>query len=115
QWRRGVRGFEYCALAAMNAALADRIGERYGDDIPESLSLALAAAAEQIRAFSRDAKNLLALESQELLKGRLTYDMSKDPVVQELRSVLFGTAKSYGGRFKEIVSAIDAMLFPLLP
>lgn len=109
QWRRGVRGLEYCALHALVREIAERSS---GRDVDEEQALAV---RDRLVAFTERAKQLLVLERHALQNGHITYERCDDPVIRELRAELFSTSKSHGGLFKEVIDALDSFLYPLFP
>lgn len=114
QWRRGIRGLEYCTLYGMVKEICALA--RNGVS-PVSLSTVEEHArriAGLLPPFLKEAKHLLLLERYALQSGHITYEKCDDPVIQELRTGLFASAKSYGGRFKEILDDTDRLLYLLL-
>jgi hypothetical protein len=111
QWRRGVRGLEYCTLSVMIHELIARGRQRK----PENDEL---RQLERVRAlllpFVRKAEQLLVMERFALQTGHLTYDKCDDPVMQSIREVLFSRSKSHGGLFKELIDEIDGLLYSLI-
>lgn len=114
QWKRGVRGLEYCTLANMAAALAENLSFRFGDDIPEQTTEKLLAVAHLFASFRTRAELLLHQEYEAMMQEPLAYDRCSHPAMQELRISLFGSAKSYGGEFKTLLDEIDSLLFQLI-
>jgi hypothetical protein len=113
QWRRGIRGLEYCTLYGMIKAIADH-ADRFPFDDPSSLDR-LQEVARMVRSFQEKAERVLLLERQALQDGhRITYDKSDNPEIVQLRAELFSTSKSYGGMFKKLLDKVDAILFDLL-
>jgi hypothetical protein len=111
QWRRGVRGLEYCTLyvlvreiagMARTAASAGSIEER------------LLRVEEPLKAFIDDAMRLLVMERLAMQNGHITYEKCNDPEIKEIRTRLFSNSKSHGGLFKELIDEIDGVLFSLL-
>jgi len=113
QWRRGIRGLEYCTLYGMIKAIAE-----HADNFPfdDSASVdRLHEVAQLVSSFQEKAEKVLLLERQALQDGhRITYDKSDNPEIVQLRAELFSTSKSYGGMFKKLLDKIDAILFDLL-
>lgn len=110
QWRRGVRGLEYCTLYIMLKEAADLLKKgRFG---PESgLSERLNSIKRLLLPFARKAKRLLLLERFAMQKGHITYERCDDPEIQALRNELFSGSKSYSGLFKNIIDRIDEIVF----
>ncbi|HTZ18483.1 MAG TPA: BPL-N domain-containing protein [Dissulfurispiraceae bacterium] len=113
QWRRGIRGLEYCTLYGMIKTVAEhsyRIAEdtvSFQKQIDEILNILLP--------FKHKAEKLLLLERKALQDGNhITYEKSDDPAIMQLRSELFANSKSYGGMFKHLLDSIDKMLYSLL-
>ena len=123
QWRRGVRGLEYCTLKVLMDEIAGIVAARPGcpaathdgKDTGRIAALAaesLAAAAEWLFPFIDEARTLLVLERQAMTTERLTFDESSDPAIRAIRAKLFSGAKSHGGMFEK---AIDAWILSLQP
>ncbi len=113
QWKRGIRGLEYCTLYGMIKALNDHV-----DCIPENdsaLGELLPEIFQSLSTFKGKAERLLALERDALDNGyRITYEKSDNPEIIRLRTELFANSKSYGGEFKEMLDKIDGLVFKLL-
>ncbi len=109
QWRRGVRGLEYCTLYIMVKRLTmleiDKSKERDND---HRLLL------QNFTEFYEKARRLLVLERQAMQKGILTYEYAPDREIQSMREELFGNSKSHGGLFKKVLSGIDSILYEQL-
>ncbi len=101
QWRRGVRGLEYFTLL----------------ELARELSLCpvkekLAALEQEAREFVGSAQELLRLEAGAIRRGeRITFSEASGPDMKKLREHLFGGGKSHGGRFKELLDKMDAILY----
>lgn len=112
QWRRGVRGLEYCTLYMLLKECAAVSEDR------NPVSTTQAERMTKLRGllihFVKDAKNLLFKERMAMQQGHITYEKCSDPEIQGLRKDLFSSSKSYGGRFKELLDEIDALLFELI-
>ncbi|MGE5808037.1 MAG: BPL-N domain-containing protein [Nitrospirota bacterium] len=110
QWRRGVRGLEYCTLFIMMKELAEAL--RAG-----AASCTL-SDLERIRGlllpFADKAKRLLLMERYAMQNGHITYEKCDDPGIQLIREELFSRSKSYGGLFKRLLDEIDGSLFRVL-
>jgi len=113
QWRRGVRGLEYNALYILAKEIAEIVHTNYGGSVPDRVP-ALESIEMKVREFVEHAKELLLLERFELQKGPITYIQCDNPDIQRLRTTLFGSAKSHGGMFKEVLDAVDRLLYELL-
>ena len=113
QWKRGIRGLEYCTLYAMIKAAAD-----HAENIPSNdadFLHRLLTIKNMLLPFKEKAERLLLVERMALQNGhRITYEKSDDPRILQLRAELFSTAKSYGGLFKELLDKIDNLTFYLL-
>lgn len=114
RWKRGVRGLEYCTLANLTAAVAEQLFSRFGDAVPAPFTHEIPEIAHELGLFRKHAQLLLAQEREALRTGTLSYDTCSDPALRDLRSALFGSAKSYGGEFRELIGKIDALLYRLL-
>ena len=125
QWRRGVRGLEYCTLKVLMDEIAGIVAAapgypapaHDGKDTGHIAALAegrLAAAAEWLFPFIDDARTLLVLERQAMTTERLTFDESSDPTRRAMRAKLFSSAKSHGGMFKKVIDSLDSVLYGLL-
>ena len=113
QWKRGIRGLEYCTLYAMIKATFNH-AENVPLDDPSFVSRLL-IIKNMLLSFKERAEKLLLLERIALQSGRLvTYEKSDDPQILQLRSELFSASKSYGGLFKELLDKIDELTFYLL-
>ncbi len=124
QWRRGLRGIEYSTLAAMTEEIVARLsGNRatkiFSDEFTPSLDPAkLARDLEFIKKmlipFVNVAEELLRLEQGWLTSTSATLEICPDEKIQNLRQDLFGSARSFGGRFKPLIDAMDHLLFDVL-
>jgi Biotin-protein ligase, N terminal len=110
QWRRGVRGLEYCTLLVMVREMVECLGRTALPGIDRDLR----NLRDELIPFLHDAKTLLIMERIALQNGHITYDLCDDPQLQKKRERLFSSSKSYGGRFKEIIDMIDDILYRLL-
>ncbi|MBF0557519.1 MAG: hypothetical protein HQL08_01930 [Nitrospirae bacterium] len=111
QWRRGVRGLEYCTLFTMIKEIAALIRSGCNSSLITSHSSRI---KNLLLPFSDQAKRLLILERQAMLSGPITYEMCNNPEIQKMRTWLFGNSKSHGGLFKELIDAVDELLYSLL-
>lgn len=103
QWRRGVRGLEYCTLYWMIKEI-----------IPACDDNELIQIRDLLIPFIDKAKKLLILERLAMLKENITFERVNDPVIMSLRKELFGGQKSYGGVFKRVLEIIDEILYGYL-
>jgi hypothetical protein len=110
QWRRGVRGLEYCTLYVMVKEVAELMAMR-GRSIHAA---GIEGKLERIREFAEKAKQLLVRERYAMQNAHITYERCDDPEIQALREELFSRSKSHGGLFKEIVDDLDALLYDAL-
>jgi glutamine amidotransferase-like uncharacterized protein len=109
QWRRGVRGLEYCTLYIMIKELSDfssRLSAEDGDKLQEIKKLFLP--------FIDKASRLLIMERLAMQSWHITYEKCDDPEIQKIRTELFGNSKSHGGMFKRLIDEIDSLLYKLL-
>ncbi len=117
QWRRGVRGLEYCTLYIMIKEIAEIMRMKKaplaGDFIPQ-LERRLAATRSLLNPFIAEAKRLLIMERFALQNGHISYDRCEDPEIRKIRTELFSNSKSYGGLFKDLINEIDQVLFMLI-
>ncbi len=125
QWRRGVRGLEYCTLKVLMDELAELIsGTGSAAVIPpasprtEELALSteaqLARVREMLLPFVKDSRLLLVRERQAMLREKLTFEKTGDPHIRAMRERLFSLSKSHGGLFKKVIDRMDALLYSLL-
>jgi putative intracellular protease/amidase len=126
QWKRGVRGLEYCTLKVLadeiakaitwgsrQTAKSDSLSPGDADRVDAPVEERLILVREALLPFVRDARLLLMLERQAMLRERLTFDASSEPRIIALRKSLFSTSKSYGGRFKGLIDSMDELLYTL--
>jgi hypothetical protein len=109
QWRRGVRGLEYCTLHVMIKELS-AISHQFSVTDKEKLQ----RIKKLLMPFSEKAKKLLIMERLAMQNSRITYDRCDDPEIRKLRKKLFGNSKSHGGLFKDLLKRIDDLLYLLL-
>ncbi len=112
QWRRGVRGLEYCTLNILIKEISQIIKNRGID--PSGIADCALRINELLVPFVEKAKHLLILERNALHNGHITYEKCDDPEIRKIRSELFSNSKSYGGLFKELIDEVDALLYSLL-
>ena len=111
QWRRGVRGLEYCTLYILTKEIASLSHDPAIDETGEEM---LVKIRNLLVPFSEKAKKLLLLERTAMSNGHITYEACDAPQIQALRKELFSTSKSHGGLFKELISELDAYLYCLI-
>lgn len=112
QWRRGVRGLEYCTLYIMIREIAEIIKKQ--QLAVSNLQPDLNKIKELLLPFAEKAKQLLFLERYAMQNGHITYEKCDDPKTQEMRAELFESSKSHGGLFKILIDAIDALFYKLI-
>jgi hypothetical protein len=120
QWRRGVRGLEYCTLYVMikeitailkNGQVAKAGGQR---NIELLIGDSLGRIRRLLIPFIEKTKRLLIMERYALQNGHITYERCDSPEIQKLRCELFSTSKSHGGLFKKLIDEVDKVLYSLL-
>lgn len=105
QWRRGVRGLEYCTLKVMMDEIEGIIASRPGCPAPpigaegaERLAAraeeGLSCACDALLSFVDEARILLVLERQAMAKERLTFGESSEPRVRAVRERLFSRRRA---------------------
>ncbi len=104
-WRRGIRGLEYTTLYVLSREIA-RLNPGRDDRMDRT--------AELLLVFAAQARELLLRERTLLDRGRLSFRNCPDSRVAAMRAELFGTMKSHGGRFKEVLDRLDALYLDLL-
>ncbi len=112
QWRRGIRGLEYCALYIMIKEIAEIIKKQKLE--VRSQKSDLNKIKELLIPFAEKAKQLLVLERYAMQNGHITYEKCNDTKIQEMRTELFGNSKSHGGLFKKLIDEVDEVLYTLL-
>ncbi len=120
QWRRGIRGLEYCNLYILIKKISE-IYNLYSTDLRKIVHLddeffyhKLLSIRELLLPFCEKAQELLILERIALQNGHITYEKCNDPKIQSIRSELFSTSKSYGGAYKKLINKIDYLLYNLI-
>jgi len=113
QWRRGIRGLEYCTLYQLSKEIAVMLGSLSMDE-QAALEPDLNGAITQLEVFVRDVKELLYLERLQMQQGVITYEKCSCAKTHAMRLELFGLAKSHGGRFKEAADLLDKIVFKLI-
>ncbi len=111
QWRRGVRGLEYCTLYCLVKEIVGmvRAGAAAGD-----LAERIDRIGALLNPFVDDAMRLLVMERLAMQNDRITYERCDDPEIRKIRTRLFSNSKSHGGLFKDLIDEIDGVLFSLL-
>jgi hypothetical protein len=124
-WRLGIRGMEYSTLAVMIGEIAARlrhyrpVGHKKGRAIPEShdpshLQEDLVTIRELIIPFVEKAKILLSREKLFLSTATLSPADCPDEEISRLRQELLGSSISHGGKFKDLIDAVDRLLYKLI-
>jgi len=114
QWRRGVRGLEYCTLSILVREIALLLGRQENRACVPDLDDRLARIKTALLAFGEKAKRLLTRERFALQSAHITYERCDDPEIQSLREELFSLSKSHGGLFKALIAEMDGLLYLLL-
>ncbi|MCX7913107.1 MAG: BPL-N domain-containing protein [Thermodesulfovibrionales bacterium] len=115
QWRRGIRGLEYCNLYILIKKLSEVLNSKSTGRLSERIVNAqLLEVKELLELFCEKAKKLLILERFALQQDFITYNRCDDPEIQQLRQELFSNSKSYGGMFKQLIDKIDELLYSIL-
>ena len=116
QWRRGVRGLEYCTLYVLIEKIAVLLSFHSNSSrfASSDFNAQLTKIAEILKPFCQKAKELLILERLALQNGHITYEKCDDAKIQELRTELFSNSKSYGGLFKRLINRVDKLLYDLI-
>jgi hypothetical protein len=110
QWRRGVRGLEFCTLYIMVKEVADLVAlQGRGAD-----AAGIELTRERVCDFAIKAKQLLVRERYAMQNAHITYERCDDPEIQALREELFSRSKSHGGLFKEILDDLDLLLYDVM-
>ena len=116
QWRRGVRGLEYCTLYIMMKEISEIIRlEKYhllrDDERTHRIKEGITALRSLLIPVIDESKRLLVLERLALQNGHITYDRCEDLEIVKIRKELFSNSKSHGGLFKQLIGEIDKVLF----
>ena len=118
QWRRGVRGLEYCTLYVMIRELSV-----VSHQLPAGDKEKLQRIKKLLMPFTKKAKQLLLLERHAMQNGHITPLIPPllrggwggyDPAIQKIRIELFGDSKSHGGLFKNLIDETDKLLYALI-
>ncbi|MBI5141234.1 MAG: hypothetical protein HZA20_03445 [Nitrospirae bacterium] len=112
QWRRGVRGLEFCSLYVVAREIG-RLIDRNPSGLPQLLA-DIGKAETLMTRFATDAARLLFMERLELQRGKMTFRDCADPEIASLRERLFSKSKSHGGEFKDLLDVLDGILLKLL-
>ena len=112
QWRRGVRGLEYCTLYVLIKEISELI--KYSDDDPSLIADYAFRIKGLLIPFVEKAMSLLIRERHAMQNGHITYEKCDDPEIQKMRAELFSSSKSHGGLFKDLIDKIDTLLYTLL-
>ena len=112
QWRRGVRGLEYCTLYVMVKEIAKILKRENTERRIQNTDLN--RISELLMPFVEKAKQLLILERLVMQNGHITYEKCDDPEIQKIRTDLFSRSKSHGGLFKRLIDRVDALLYTLI-
>ena len=121
QWRRGVRGLEYCTLSVLVRELGEELrrqkspNPQSGSGQAEGSSQKTGEALERIKGllvpFTEKAKRLLVRERFAMQNAHITYDRCEDQELQATRDELFSRSKSHGGLFNELIDELDRFLY----
>lgn len=111
QWRRGVRGLEYCTLFVMVRELENIRNIRQW---PAGHDEGQKRIRSMTTEFAAKARELLIRERFAMQRSHITYERCDDPQVQAIRDELFSRSKSHGGLFKELIDEIDRLLYLLI-
>ena len=121
QWRRGVRGLEYCTLYVTIKEIAEIIQKQPSPTVGAEAAVSIQHSEIRLNEikkllipFVSKAKVLLVMERFAMQNGHITYERCEDPEIKKLRAELFSTSKSHGGLFKELIDETDKLLYALL-
>ncbi|MEW6409111.1 MAG: BPL-N domain-containing protein [Nitrospirota bacterium] len=117
QWRRGIRGFEYCTLFILLSELSRLIQLSAFFDIEEdniNIIKKMKVVEKILHRFLIKAKELLIEEKYAMNYGLLNIERDEGTGIQSRREELFSSSKRYGGMFKQLIDSIDALLVLLL-
>lgn len=114
QWRRGVRGLEYCTLFIMIRAIAGILKTEGNRPSEPAVEKGLKEIREILIPFADAAKRLLVLERYAVQDRHITYEKCDDPEINKIRTELFSNSKSHGGMFKDLINRVDNLLYLLL-
>jgi putative intracellular protease/amidase len=111
QWRRGVRGLEYCTLFIMVHEIASVLRSWNPENEGRATVKNLEHIRELLLPFASKAKQLLVRERFAMQNAPITYERCDDPEMQAVRDELFSRSKSHGGLFKELLDELDRVLY----
>ena len=131
QWRRGIRGLEYCTLYVMIKEIAERVKNSNKFQVssceikPPLHSLSKGGREEiymehalrikeLLIPFIEKSKRLLILERHAMQNSLITYEKCNDSEIRDLRTELFSDSKNYAGMFKGLIDEADNLLYALL-
>ncbi len=114
QWRRGVRGLEYCTLYVMLREISKLLGTQDERQELPGLDKSLARIKDMLLPFVEKANRLLVRERLVMQHSHITYERCDDPEIQMIREELFSRSKSHGGLFKELIDEVDRLLYHAL-
>ena len=114
QWRRGIRGLEYCTLYVMIKEITETLKTRNTELEIHDTEKSLCKIKGLLIPFVGKAKRLLILERFAMDRGHITYERSGDPEIQKIRTELFSSSKRHGGLFKKLIDEIDNLLYLLI-
>lgn len=125
QWRRGVRGLEYCTLYVMIKEIAEIIKGGQGSRVKgQKIEDNLKKIKKLLIPFTQKAKQLLILERYAMQNGHITplspplmrggWGGENTPEIQKIRTELFSNSKSHGGLFKKLIDEVDNLLYILV-
>lgn len=114
QWRRGVRGLEYCTLYVMIKEIAEILKTQDTEIEIQDTEKSLRKIKGLLIPFVEKAKRLLILERFAMQSGHITYERCDDPEIQKIRTELFSSSKRHGGLFKKLIDEIDNLLYLLI-
>lgn len=119
QWRRGIRGLEYCTLHIMIKEMREILKNQNTEDRIQKTDIN--RIKELLIPFTEKARHLLILERYAMQNRHITplslpliRGGENDPKMQEMRIELFGNSKSHGGLFKKLIDEVDKILYILL-
>jgi len=111
QWRRGVRGLEFCTLYVVTRELALRLTG--STSLTPEIEARVREVEPLIADFAAQSAQLLLSERFALQSGQLTFKQCNDPAITAMRDRLFSRSKSHGGMFKALVDRLDNILLTL--
>jgi len=114
QWRRGVRGLEYCTLYVMIKEIAEILKTQNIEIEIHNIEKSLRKIKGLLIPFAGKAKRLLILERFAMQSGHITYERCGDPEIRKIRAELFSSSKRHGGLFKKLIDEIDNLLYLLI-